>query len=128
MLFLHQRLPIVSDIRMVRLNGAEELAVVVDTTGKQLCLPAITWSECGRGRSCYFAFDAAKTIWLIQQGRPAPDHPEEGKYPRAHDMSILGENSRLVPYTDEMAWLIQNMIAARPQHHVGQGRPGHARP
>ena len=123
LLFLEQMLPVVSDISMVRLNGATELAVLHDTTGKVLCLPAIAWHEYGRGHAGYFAFDVAKTIWLLHQGRPAPDHPEESKYPRAHDMSILGRNSRLVPYADEMAFLLQNMIAVKPHPFIYQIPP-----
>jgi hypothetical protein len=128
MLFLEQKLPIVSDICMARLAGAEELAAVFDTNGKLLCLPAITWNTFGKGHAGWFAFDLAKTVWLIQQGRPAPDHPEDGKYPRAHDMSILGGASRLVPYTDEMCWLLQNMIAVKPQPFIHPVPPKDGRP
>jgi len=118
LLFLEQKLPIVSDISLVRLAGAVELAVLHDARGRLLCMPAVTWNEHGRGRAGYFAFDAAKTMWLLRQGRPAPDHPEDGKYPRAQDMSILGANTRLVPYADELAFLIRNMIAVKPHAFI----------
>lgn len=123
MLWLEQKLPIVSDIRVARLKSAIELAVLHEVSGKLLCLPVITWNTFGAGRAGWFAFDVAKTVWLLHQGRPAPDHPENGKYARAQDMSILGANTRLVPYADELCWLLQNMIASQPHPFIYQVPP-----
>jgi len=118
MLHLHQRIPVVSDIAIARLAGATELGVLYDVNQKLLCLPIIAWNAFGKGHAAYFAFDLPKTVWLMHQGRPAPDHPEDGKYPRAHDMSILGQNSKLVPYADELCWLLRNLVAVKPHAFI----------
>lgn len=128
MFFVQQKLPIVSDISIVRLAGAADLATLFGTDDRQLCLPAITWHTFGRGQTAFFAFDLAKTVWLMHQGRPAPDHPEDGKFPRSHDMCILGQNTRLIPYADEMCWLLQNMIATKPHAFIAPVPPKDGQP
>jgi len=123
--FSEQRLLIVSDIQQVVLGGAFELARLYDTNGNDLIFPVITWNRFGSGFAGYFAFDVAQTVWLLHQGRPIPlDVEQTRNYPRVYDLlSIIGDNSRKIPYADEICFLVQNMIAQKNIPFVHQVPP-----
>ena len=109
--FANQKLLIFSDISLVDAQeGSEELARLFDSSQNTLGHPAITWASYGNGYGGYFAFDVAKTIWILNMGKPAND-------PLASiltaDMQVQDTNSRRVPYADEIVFLLQNMIAER---------------
>ena len=105
------RIPVVSDVHIVSPAGAIELGAFVANGEKEPKGSAVTWATCQKGCAGYFAFDPAQTCWLIHQGRPAPSSPTGGK---AVDMQILGNRTRKLPYTTQIAMLLQNMIAQRP--------------
>ncbi|MBI3944518.1 MAG: hypothetical protein HY321_01230 [Armatimonadetes bacterium] len=111
--YQEQKLLILSDVALVRRAESTELARLYDESGKDLAVPAITWNACGDGYAGYFAFDAAKTVWLLHQGRPI----REGRG-KTSKMQVIGRNSEKVPYADEIVWILQNMIAQRPQPFI----------
>lgn len=106
-----QKLLILSDIRLAEQKGSAQLAHLYDPAGRDLQYPAITWNSYGKGFSGYFAFDVAKTVWVLRQGRPLPMAPEKRETSRTADLQVLGQNSRKVPYADEMCFILQNMMA-----------------
>lgn len=130
-----QKLLVLSDIQVVEgnfpLNKEEkvdvELARLYDTTGKDLEHPAITWHSYGNGYTGYFAFDVAKTIWVLHQGRPITVTPRDRANPRltprTSEMQVIGNNSRKAAYADEIAFILQNMVAQNPQPFIYQIPP-----
>lgn len=115
LLFREQKLLLFSDLLLVKPTTGVSLANLFAPDQTALGAPAITWNAYGRGHAGYFAFDAAKTIWLLHQGRPLAAQQTE----RAKAMSVIGHNSMKVPYADELILVIQNMIAAHyPQPMV----------
>ena len=123
MCFKEQKLIIVSDIMSIELNGAVELGHLYDMDGKDLKQPVITWHKYGMGYTAYFAFDVAKTIWLLHQGKPLEDFPGDQNFLKTSLLSILGNNSRKVAYADEITFLLQNMIAQNFQPFIYQIPP-----
>lgn len=115
-LFLEQRQIILSDIDTVYPQTCEEVARLHGTNGEDWNLPAITWRAHGRGFAGYFTFDVAKTVWLLHQGRPLSVEPVCAA--KSNTQSLIGQNSAKVPYADELALVIQNMIARRPQPFI----------
>lgn len=114
-LFQEQKLLIFSDLFLVKPTASHSLANLFASDQSALGTPAITWNAYGRGHAGYFVFDAAKTIWLLHQGRPLPPDLTG----RATELSLIGHNSRKVPYADELVMVIQNMIAVHyPQPMV----------
>lgn len=112
LIFTDQKLPIISDLFLVKPDTAETLANLFARDHTAFGTPAITANALGRGRTVYFAFDLAKTIWLLHQGRPLPP----GRVWNTLAMSLIGYNSRKVPYADELVVVLQNLIAqAYPQ-------------
>lgn len=122
-LFVEQKLLIVSDIALVDKDSAVELARLFEPGGKDTGRPAVTWHAYGNGLAGYFAFDVAKTVWLLHQGRPTSEIPENRYHPRPPDMTVIGQNSAKIPYADELCFLVQNMIAQRPQPFIYQIPP-----
>ena len=134
-----QKLIIVSPIRLVRAPGCEELArlLLCDSDrprdGKltrDAHLPAITWRVLGGGHAFYCAFNVAQTMWAIQQGRPIDRDYDGDGYLRASDACVIGDNSRAVPYTDALHFLLANMIGRRsvPMVHAVPPREGKVAP
>jgi len=122
-LSFEQRLFALSDIRLVKPEGSIELARLYDSAGRDLGCPAITWNRYGEGYAGYFAFDVAKTIWLLHQGRPVPASDDTKKYPKTSQLQVLGDNSRKIPYADEITLILQNMISHNPQPFIYQIPP-----
>jgi hypothetical protein len=122
-LFVEQKLLILSDIEPVERQTSVELAHLFDRSGKDLNSPAITWNSYGQGFAGYFAFDVAKTVWLLHQGKPTSHLPENRWHPRPPEMTVVGENSRKTPYADEICFLLQNMIAQHTHPFIYQIPP-----
>lgn len=122
-LFMEQKLLIFSDIQAVNAEGSLELARLYDTEHNDLQHPAITGNRYGEGFAGYFAFDVAKTVWLLHQGGPLPDCREKDQDRPITILSIVGENTRMVRYADEIVFIIQNMIAQYPQPFIYQIPP-----
>jgi len=110
-LFQEQKLLILSDVRQVLARDAVALAPLYDIDYRDLESPAITWHQFGAGFAGYFAFNVAKTIWLLHQGRPIPVLPGDEPHSRSSQLTVVGNNSTKVPYADEMALVVQNMLA-----------------
>jgi hypothetical protein len=121
-LFSEQRLLIISDIRLIQLDTAVELGRLYDPAGGEMSEPAVTWHEYGNGYAGYFAFDLAKTVWLLHQGRPIGQGSGNAAS-KTSLMSVVGNNSRKVPYADILAYLLQNMISIHPQPFIYQIPP-----
>jgi hypothetical protein len=116
-----QKLLILSDIQLVRSNGGTEIGHLYDQEEKDSGFPAILWHSYGRGHTGYFAFDAAKTIWLLHQGRPYTkglDQDENIYFGNLRLAGIGRDNAGEVLYTDEILFLLQNMIAQHPHPFV----------
>jgi hypothetical protein len=113
--FLHieQKLFAMSDVRLLQLDGSEELGRLFDLAGNDLGRPAITWRRVDLGAAAYFAFDLPKSVWQLHQGRPLPSLPPGAFALRTPQMQVLGSNSTKIAYADEMVELLQNMLAAR---------------
>jgi hypothetical protein len=117
-LYIDQKLFVLSDVVQVLNGAAIELARLYDTAGRDLRRPAIIWRAHGRGFAAYFAFDVAKTIWLLHQGKPLPPVPEGEFARRTPDLQVLGSNSNRIAYADELVHLLQNMIAETGQPFI----------
>ncbi|MEW6753934.1 MAG: hypothetical protein AB1505_23580 [Candidatus Latescibacterota bacterium] len=94
-------------------------------------LPAVTGRRMGAGHAFYFAFDAAQTLWVLQQGRPVDRDWDGDGYLRRTDASVVADNSRGVPYADAVHFLLENMVGRLPVPLVDpipprQGRPAPA--
>lgn len=113
-MFMESMLLILSDIDPVYPRTAEEVARLCGVEGQTLNLAAVTWRAHGRGFAGYFTFDAAKTVWLLHQGRPLPDETQQMGAPKSNLQQVIGDNSAKVPYADEILLLIQNMLAQKP--------------
>jgi len=120
--FAEQKLVILSDVQLVRANGADTLAWLFDRNHDYLeGHPALAWNRYGQGFAGYFAFDVAKTMWVLHQGRPLR------RAGRSVDMAVLGKNLNKVAYADELAMVLQNMLAFRPEpliHQIPPSRDG----
>ena len=117
--YLEQKLLILSEITYTEAANTKELGRLFDTHKNPEGCPAVTWRQHGRGLAGYFAFDVAKTTWLLHQGKPLSKEAFEHTSKR----SIHGDNSRMVPYADELAFLIQNMIARKTLPFIYQIPP-----
>jgi len=118
-----QKLLIFSNIKIIELKNAVELGHIYDTKGKDLFSPAITWNNYGKGFAGYFAFDVAKTVWLLHQGKPLPLVPGDNFEMKACKLQVVGENSRKIPYADEIVLILQNMIALNGHQFIYQIPP-----
>ena len=118
-----QKLMVISDARPVRPAGSEEVARffgppldgrrsgegAVDSD-----LALITARRLGMGYAFYFGFDLPQTMWTLHQGRPVDaDHDGDG-YLRFGDAILIGDNRPEVAYTDELLFLLMNMVGRRP--------------
>ena len=134
-----QRLIIISPIRVLRGAGSDELARLFLCDPDDHCdgarardaqSPAIVHRTLEAGHAFYFAFNVCQTMWAIQQGRPVDaDHDGDG-YLRISDACAIGANSRAVPYTDALHFLLANMIGRRsvPMIHQVPPRDGRVAP
>lgn len=77
-------------------------------------LAAVTARRVGRGWAFYIGFDLARTVWAIQQGRPVDRDYDGDGYLRFGDAMVIGKNSPEVPYAEELALLLRNMLARKP--------------
>lgn len=118
-----QRLLITSPIRQLRCRESQSLARLFachpscpedGSRARETDAPVITWRQLGKGHAFYFAFDVARTMWAIQQGRPVDRDYDGDGFLRRSDASVIGENSRGVPYADALHFLLANMIGRLP--------------
>ncbi|UCH34526.1 MAG: hypothetical protein JSV65_18710 [Armatimonadota bacterium] len=86
-------------------------------------LAIVTARRVGKGWAFYFGFDVPHTIWALQQGRPIDRDYDGDGYLRFGDAMVIGSNSPHVPYADELALLVQNMLARRPTPMLHQLPP-----
>ena len=115
--YLHpeQKLIIFSHIRSIVPGDSTGLASLYDTDGVDTGYAAITRRDYQRGHAYYFAFNVPQTIWVLHQGIPITHDRDGDGYYRTGDLIAIGDNEREVLYADEILFLIQNMIAQRPQ-------------
>lgn len=106
---LHPRQPLLmaSPIRLVAPIHSLELGRTKDGS-------VITARRCGNGWAFYFGFDLAQTFWVIQQGRPVDRDYDGDGYLRAGDGIIIEDYEPEVPYTDELLFLLQNIVSVLP--------------
>jgi len=115
---MDQKLLILSEFESVCLKDGAELARLHNKDGRDRKEPAITWRVLEKGYAAYFAFDVAQTAWLLHQGRPITEYPEGQGYLNTCHLQVLGENSRQVRYADEIALVLQNMMAFQQQPFI----------
>jgi hypothetical protein len=121
--FPDQPLIIVSPVRLVRATESEVVATLLRPDPEQpgkgraahaTANAAISQRALGRGWAFYFAFDVAQTMWAIHQGKPVDaDHDGDG-YLRSMDARVIRENESTVGYTDELHFLLENMVGQQP--------------
>jgi hypothetical protein len=118
--YLHpeQKLIIFSDIRCLIPKDSKEIAHLYNTD-----YSAITSRDYGKGHAYYFAFNVPQTIWVLHQGIPITHDRDGDGYYRTGDLIPTGDNEREVLYADEIIFLIQNMIAHKPQPLIYQIPP-----
>lgn len=117
-LYPEQKLIIFSDIRCISPQVSKEIAHLDNTS-----YSAITSRNYGKGYAHYFAFNAPQTIWILHQGIPITHDRDGDGYYRTGDLIPTGDNEREVLYADEIVFLIQNMIADKPQPLIYQMPP-----
>jgi len=129
---LKQKLLILSPIRLLRRSDSEELARLFlcdegspdsGDRAHETQSPATTHRRLGAGHAFYFAFNAAQTLWAIQQGRPVDADYDGDGYLRISDACVLGANSLEVPYADCLHFLLANLIGRRPVPMIHQVPP-----
>ncbi len=115
--YLHpeQKLIIFSRIRGINPEGSGELARLYDVDGTDTNYAAITKRDYHKGHAYYFAFNVPQTMWVLHQGIPITHDRDGDGYYRTGDLIAIGDNEREVLYADEILFLIQNMIAQKPQ-------------
>jgi hypothetical protein len=123
--YLHpaQKLLILSDVRGVRPAQAATVGQYSYANGRQSGFAAITSRQIGDGWAYYFGFDVPKTVWVLHQGRPIDADYDGDGYFRAGDARLIGPNEEEVMYADEILFLLQNMIARRPQPFIYASPP-----
>jgi hypothetical protein len=123
--YLHpeQKLIIFSDIRCITAKHSEEIAHLYNTDGNDAGYSAVTGRNYGKGYAYYFAFNVPQTVWVLHQGIPITCDRDGDGYYRTGDLISIGDNEREVLYADEIIFLIQNMIAHKPQPLIYQIPP-----
>ncbi len=118
--YLHpeQNLIIFSDIRCITPKDSKEIAHLYNTRHS-----TITDRDYGKGCAYYFAFSVPQTLWVLHQGIPITQDRDGDEYYRTGDLIPIGNNEREVLYADEILFLIQNMIAHKPQPLIYQMPP-----
>ena len=131
-----QKLIAMSPIRLLRCAGSEELARLSTcdpenrddgSLAQESEHAAITHRQFGDGHAFLFAFDVAQTMWAIQQGKPVLGDYDGDGWLRRTDATVIGDNSRGVPYTDALHFLLSNMIGRAPVPMVHQIPPREGR-
>jgi hypothetical protein len=84
---------------------------------------AITARSLDKGWAFYFAFDLAQTCWVIQQGRPVDEDYDGDGYWRTPDAAVTSAFEPEVPCTDELLFLLQNMLSVQPHPLIHQLPP-----
>lgn len=84
---------------------------------------AITAVQRGAGWAFYFGFDLAQTFWVIQQGQPVDRDYDGDGYWRTEDAIVTADYEPEIAYTDELLFLLQNMIAVQPLPLIHQLPP-----
>ncbi|MCD6360856.1 MAG: hypothetical protein J7M38_08310 [Armatimonadetes bacterium] len=112
---LDRDLLVASDVRLLLLDGARELASLGDAEGRALDCPAVTLRSLGKGWACLFAFDPAHTVWAVQQGRPIDRDWVPDGYLRSSDGMITGDRDASTPVTDLLVFLLRNVVALTGQ-------------
>ena len=115
--YLHpeQRLIIFSDIRGVVPKESTEVARLYGIDLTDTVCAAVTRRDYGKAHAYYFAFSVPQTMWVLHQGIPITRDRNGDGYYRTGDLIAIGDNEREVLYADEILFLIQNMIAQKPQ-------------
>ena len=94
----------------LRLVDPIDSLVVAESGGHAV----VTARKLGGGWVFYIGFDIAQTFWVIQQGRRIDrDHDGDG-YWRTPDAIVIGQYEAEVAYTDELLFLLQNMVSVQP--------------
>jgi len=117
-----QKLLIFSDIRAVTTNQSKEIAKLYVEKDAEAFASAITINNYGKGFAVYFSFDVARTFWVLHQGRPVYKNPDN-IWLRTSQKSVIEDNSSKVGYTDEILFLLQNIIALTKYPFVYQIPP-----
>ena len=115
--YLHpeQKLIIFSSIRGIIPEEASKIAHLYGIDGEDTGYATITKRDYGKGHAYYFAFNVPQTIWVLHQGIPITHDRDGDGYYRTGDLIAIGNNEREVLYADEILFLIQNMMALKPQ-------------
>ena len=123
--YLHpaQRLLVLSDVRSATPTQATAVAPYFYANGRRSPFSAITQRQLGRGWAFCFAFDVAKTLWVLHHGRPVDRDYDGDGYRRTGDARVIGANEEEVLYADEILLLVQNMIGRRPHGFVCPSPP-----
>ncbi|MBM3235054.1 hypothetical protein FJZ31_02020 [Candidatus Poribacteria bacterium] len=123
--YLHpeQKLIIFSNIRNLSPKNSTEIARLYGVDGTDTGYAAITKRDYHNGHTYYFAFNVPQTLWVLHQGIPITYDRDGDGYYRTGDLIAIGNNEREVLYADEILFLIQNMLAQKPQPLIYQMPP-----
>ncbi len=118
------KLPIISDVEIVEVEGGESLGTLFDAVQKNLGCEAIVKRSIGLGKTYYFTFDLLQTLWTMHQGRPVVRDIDGDGYYRVGDSLALGRIISLeVPYADYWLQFIERVLTEIPQPIVHQLPP-----
>ncbi|HIE26518.1 TPA: hypothetical protein EYP66_04460 [Candidatus Poribacteria bacterium] len=118
-----QKLIIFSNIRNISPGNSTEIARLYGIDETDTGYAAITKRDYHNGHAYYFAFNVPQTIWVLHQGIPITHDRDGDGYYRTGDLIAIGDNEREVLYADEILFLIQNMLAQKPQPLIYQMPP-----
>ncbi|MBI3945672.1 MAG: hypothetical protein HY321_07125 [Armatimonadetes bacterium] len=108
-------------------EGTEVVARLFNLWGASIGA-AITARRLGAGTAFYFGIHVPQTFWAIQQGRPIDADYDGDGYLRSSDARVIGTNDPEVAYTDEILFLLANMLAVRPHPTLSPIPPLDGRP
>lgn len=112
-----------SSIRRLIPKSSTEIAPLYEADGTDTGYAAITKRDYYKGRAYYFGFNVPQTLWVLHQGIPITQDRDGDGYYRTGDLIAIGDNEPEVLYADELLFLIQNMIAQKPQPLIYQLPP-----
>ena len=102
--------PVLSPMRSCTASSAEALATALTLDGEPTENVAVSHRELGNGACLYFAFDAAKHMWIAHHGRPVDADYDGDGYFRLSDAVAARQFEPETPYADQIIFLLREVV------------------